>query len=91
MLVISSWPEMTATSEVVLSIEMVSLPIGGMMTRIAWGSMIRRIVSAEGHPQRLRRLGLAPLHRDDAGAHELGGVGRFVQTERQYGRDEARR
>lgn len=38
----SSCKEMTWTSEVVFSIEMVSLPVGGMITRIAWGSTIRR-------------------------------------------------
>src|SRR5690606_25978748 len=37
-----------ATSEVVLSIEMTSLPVGGMMMRIACGSTTRRIVSS--HP-----------------------------------------
>ena len=31
------------TSEVVLSIEISSLPVGGMITRIACGSTIRRI------------------------------------------------
>ncbi len=36
---------MTLTSEVVFSIEMVSLPVGGMITRIACGRMIRRMVS----------------------------------------------
>ena len=63
MLVISSWPEMTATREVVLSMEMVSLPMGGMITRIACGRTIRRMVSAGRHAQGLRRLGLAPARR----------------------------
>ncbi len=52
-----SWPavnssasEMTWTSEVVLSIEMVSLPVGGMITRIACGSTIRRSVAARLMP-----------------------------------------
>ena len=40
----SSWAEITETSEVVLSMEMVSLPIGGMMTRMAWGRTMRRMV-----------------------------------------------
>ena len=35
---------MNATSEVVFSIEIVSLPVGGMITRIAWGRTMRRIV-----------------------------------------------
>ena len=37
---------MTITSEVVLSMEMVSLPVGGMMIRMAWGSTMRRRVVA---------------------------------------------
>ena len=41
---------MTLTSEVVLSIEMVSLPVGGMMTRIACGSTIRRMVCSRVMP-----------------------------------------
>ena len=39
------------TSEVVLSIEMVSLPIGGTMTRIACGRMILRKIVALGIPK----------------------------------------
>ena len=35
---------MTLTSEVVFSIEIVSLPVGGMITRIACGSTIRRMI-----------------------------------------------
>ena len=34
----------TLARDEVLSIEMVSLPVGGMITRIAWGRTIRRIV-----------------------------------------------
>jgi hypothetical protein len=34
----------TLASDEVLSIEIVSLPVGGMITRIAWGRTIRRIV-----------------------------------------------
>ena len=33
---------MAYTSDVVFSIEMVSLPVGGMMTRMACGSTMRR-------------------------------------------------
>ena len=50
---------MTLTSDVFLSIEIVSLPVGGMITRIAWGSTIRRIVCRRLMPERRRRLGLA--------------------------------
>ena len=35
---------MHETSEVFLSIEIVSLPVGGMITRIACGSTIRRMI-----------------------------------------------
>ncbi len=41
----------TATSEVVLSMEMVSLPMGGMMTRIACGRTMRLIVSGNDMPR----------------------------------------
>ena len=37
-------------SEVVLSMEIVSLPVGGMITRIAWGSTMRRISSSRRIP-----------------------------------------
>src|SRR4030042_4001114 len=50
-LVIMSWAEMTDTNEVVLSIEMVSLPMGGIMTRIDWVRMIRRMVSPGDMPR----------------------------------------
>ena len=51
------------TSEVVLSMEISSLPVGGMITRIACGSTIRRMIWAQRHAQRRRRLGLALVHR----------------------------
>ena len=54
---------------------MVSLPVGGMITRIACGSTTRRNVWAAGHAQRPGRLGLAGVHRLDAGADDLGHVG----------------
>ena len=40
----------TLTSEVVFSIEIVSLPVGGMITRIACGSTIRRSVCTRVMP-----------------------------------------
>ena len=46
-------------SEVVLSMLLNSLPSGGTITRAACGRTIRRIASAVGHPERLRRLHLA--------------------------------
>ncbi len=44
---------MTTTSEVVLSMEIVSLPVGGMITRIAWGSTTRRSACARDSPSAL--------------------------------------
>ena len=41
---------MKATSDVVFSIEIVSLPVGGMITRIAWGRTMRRIVCSRVIP-----------------------------------------
>src|SRR5690242_11542242 len=38
------------TSEVVFSMLMTSLPVGGMITRIAWGSTVRRIVMPHDIP-----------------------------------------
>ena len=43
-------PATTDASEVVFSIEIVSLPVGGMITRIACGSTIRRIVCSRVMP-----------------------------------------
>ena len=41
---------MTTTSEVVFSMAIVSLPVGGTITRIACGRTIRRIVCARDRP-----------------------------------------
>ena len=51
MKVSSSVKGIADTREVVLSIEIVSLPIGGTMTRIAWGRMILRKIVARGMPR----------------------------------------
>src|ERR1035437_3659317 len=40
----SSMTAIDAASDVVLSMEITSFPVGGMMTRIAWGSTTRRKV-----------------------------------------------
>ena len=40
-----------ATSEVSLSIAIVSLPVGGTITRIAWGRTIRRRVVPRAMPR----------------------------------------
>ena len=42
---------MADTSDVVFSIEIVSLPMGGTMTRIACGRMMRRKIVARGIPR----------------------------------------
>ena len=42
---------MTLTSEVVFNIEIVSFPVGGMITRIACGRTIRRMVSRRVMPR----------------------------------------
>ena len=39
-----------ATSDVVFSWPMNSLPVGGMITRMAWGSTVRRIVMIHDMP-----------------------------------------
>ena len=46
----SSVTVITLARDEVLSIEMVSLPVGGMITRIACGRMIRRMVRARLMP-----------------------------------------
>ena len=69
------------SSEVSLTMAMVSLPVGGTMTRIACGSTMRRIVLAAGHAERLGGLGLAAVDREDAGARDLGHVGGLGQPE----------
>ena len=41
---------MAVTNDVVFSMLMNSLPVGGMMTRMAWGSTVRRMVMAHDMP-----------------------------------------
>ena len=53
---------MTDNSEVFFNIEMVSLPIGGMITRIACGSTTRKRAKAGEHPERIRGFVLAGVH-----------------------------
>ena len=57
----------TTTSEVVFSMLMTSLPVGGTITRIACGSTIRRSVCVRLHAERVRGLGLALVDRQQAG------------------------
>ncbi len=49
----SSTTAMTLASDEVFSMEMVSLPMGGMMTRMAWGSTMRRMVASRVMPSAL--------------------------------------
>src|SRR5882672_8770748 len=46
----SSTKDATEASDVVLSIEIVSLPVGGITTRIACGRMMRRMMSSRRIP-----------------------------------------
>ena len=47
----SSVTEAAKASELVFSIEIVSFPVGGMITRIAWGSTMRCITSRRSMPR----------------------------------------
>ena len=71
---------MMLRSEVVLSMLLNSLPSGGMITR----SGLREDDPAHrlpvGHAQRLGRLGLARVHREDAGPDDLAHVGALVDA-----------
>ena len=49
---------------------------------------MRRRVGGLAHPQGLGRLGLALVHRDDAGPDDLGHVGPLVQAEPEGSGDE---
>ena len=64
-----------------MSIEIASLPVGGMITRIACGSTIRRIVCRRVMPSDAGRVGLALVDRDDPGADDLRHVGALVEPE----------
>ena len=58
------------TSEVVFSMPMVSLPVGGMMMRMACGS-VTALDERAVHAQRLSRLGLAGSRSFKAGTHDF--------------------
>ena len=77
---------MTITSEVVLSMEIVSLPVGGTITRIACGSTIRRMRLARRHAERLAASVWPVVDRQDAGPHDLGHVRGLVQAEAEQAR-----
>ena len=58
-----------------------SLPVGGMITRIACGSTTRRILAHVPHAQRVGGLALAVGHRLDAGPEDLGHIRAVVEPE----------
>ena len=60
------------------------------MTRSACGSTISRIAQAAAQAERVRRLELAALHREDAGAHDLGDERRGVDRQAEQQRGEFR-
>ena len=67
---------------------MVSLPVGGTITRIAWGSTMRRMRLEPGHAERRGGLDLALVDRQDAGPGDLGHVGGLVEAQPQAHGDE---
>ena len=73
----------TATRDVFFDIVITSLPVGGTMTRIAWGSTMRRIVRRLRHAERVRGLRLAGVHGLDSAADDFGHVGGLVERQRQ--------
>ena len=73
------------TSEVVFSIEMTSLPVGGMITRIDCGRMMRRMVCDQLMPSAVAASSW-PLSTDEqAGAHDFGHVGGLVERQADDG------
>ena len=86
----SSKYAMTTTSEVVLSIEIVSLPVGGTITRIACGSTIRRRVCVRDSPS-APAASLCPWSTDwMPRAHDLRHVGGLVEPQAEQRRGEHR-
>ena len=81
---------MTLASEVILTMPMNSLPTGGMITRIACGSMIRRSACSRVMPIALA-ASYWPTSTDSMPAtHHLGGVGALIDAEAEQRRDERR-
>ncbi len=85
---ISSVNPMTEAIEVPLSMLMKSLPVGGMITLIAWGSTTRPSTSRGDIPIDFRRLGLSAVDAGQPGPDDLCHVGALVQPEPQQGRGE---
>src|SRR4051812_511273 len=78
---------MTLTSAEVFSMEIVSLPVGGVMTRIACGSTMRRIVCSRVMPSDCA-ASVWPSSTEMMPAHDLGHVGALVEPQREDGGDE---
>ena len=66
----------------------VSLPVGGTITRIACGSTIRRIAWPRLMPSACGRLALSGVDREDAGPGDLGHVRRLGEPEPDDAADE---
>ena len=79
---------MTLTSDVVLSIEIASLPVGGTITRIACGSTIRRSVCSRVMPSACAASVCPGSTEMIPAAHDLGHVGGLVQREPEQRRGE---
>ena len=62
---------------------MISLPVGGTITRIACGSTTRRMTCSRVMPEGCGGLGLALVDGEDSGPHDLGHVGAFVERQRE--------
>ena len=69
------------SSEVSLSIAMISLPVGGTITRIACGSTIRRSVLPGSCRARCAASVWPAVDRQDAGPHDLGHVRGLVEPQ----------
>lgn len=81
---------MTLASDVFLSIEIVSLPVGGMITVMGLRQDDAPHGLRPGHAQRLDGLGLALLDGQQSGPHDLGHVGALVEAQAEYGGGDGR-
>ena len=70
---------MAATSDVVFSIEMTSLPVGGMMMRIDCGMTMRRMVWPQLMPSAVAASSWPRSTERSAGAHDLSHVRGLVE------------
>ena len=82
---------MADRSEVSLTIAIVSLPVGGTMTRIACGRTIRRMACPLLMPRAWAASAWPCVDRQDAGAGDLGHVGRLGEPEADDAGDQGAR